>query len=193
MAYQRWQLNAFGNRSRNNNWNNNRQGRGPSQNGCNQRGNGCGGGRIEPPCNNLPVCRPCFNEADYAVEVIERLFEEYCEVEKKADIFFGNALAKLNEAIDCIHKGLECNKEGYIIWVKIEAWLNRYYERFGVYQGCPEKMEEIRACVALLLLHERASLELAIDSCKHLQESRTIDEQMHALRRSFKECCIPKC
>ena len=191
MAFFRWQRNGY--------WNNNRN----NCNSCNNNRNNCGRcappqnrcdvDKCAPPCNCTPVCHPCFNEADYAVSTIERLFEEYCEVEKKADQFFGNALANLNEAIDCIQRGLQCNKEGYVIWVKIEAWLNRYYERFGVYCGCPEKMEEIRACVATLLLHERASLELAIDSCKHLQESRTIDEQMHSLRRNFRECCIPKC
>ena len=127
------------------------------------------------------------------MEAIQRLFNEYCEVQAKADFHFSNALVKLTEAIDSIKKGLDCNKEGYVIWVKMELWLKRYYERFGVYHGCPEKMEEIRACVAQLLLHERASLEAAIDACKHLQESRTIDEQMHELRRNFKECCIPKC
>ncbi len=162
----------------------------------------CGNANTSPCCNpincngpfcNHPLCPPPFNEADYAVAAIDALICQYIEVERKADFNFNAALVKLSEAIDCIKQGLQCNKEGYLIWLQIEEWLKRYYQRFGVYCGCLERMESIRECVRKILSCERASLEQAMSACVNLEESRTMDAQLQELKIEFKECCIPKC
>ncbi len=145
------------------------------------------------PFCNRPLCPSPYNEADYAIAAIDALLCQYIEVEKKADFNFNAALVKLSEAIDCMKQGLQCNKEGYVIWVQIEEWLKRYYQRFGVYCGCLERMECIRECVRKILLCERTSLEQAICACTSLEESRTLDAQLQELKIEFKECCIPKC
>lgn len=144
------------------------------------------------PLYEEPVCRK-YREEDYLVETIEQLFAEYCEIEKKADYHFHEAQFKLHEAADAIQNGLNCNKEGYILWVKIETWLANYYERFGEYCGCNDRMHQIRECVAGLLLRERGALEHTSEAYKLMDESRRQDENMHILRREFRECCLPKC
>lgn len=152
-----------------------------------------------PPCP--PLCNPCqgectnpvYNEADYCVDVINQLFCDYCEVEKKADACFQEALCKLHDVIGSITKGLDCNKEGYVIWVKIEQWLRRYYERFGVYCGCIEKMTEIRDCVGKMLEMEWKALELSKGAAHELQQSRDLDVALQCLKKEFCEHCLPKC
>lgn len=145
------------------------------------------------PFTNGPICPPPYCEGDYLVATIDELLCSYIEVEKKADNSFTLGVVKLQEAIDCIKEGLKCNKEGYVIWIKIEEWLKRYYQRFGVYCGCLERMEEIRECVRKLLLAERESLEKAICACESLQESRALDAELQGIKIEFKECCVPKC
>lgn len=140
-----------------------------------------------------PRCHPCYNEADYQVDAILELFEEYCQIESRADAHFNNALAKLCGAIEEIEKGLHCNSEGREVWGKMEIWLARYYERFGEYCGCIDKMHEFRVCVKKLLMLEWCSLEATKFAYAQLGESRNLDKELYILKSEIQDHCLPKC
>ena len=149
--------------------------------------------RQPQPCCNERRCQPCYDEADYQVDVIWHLFEEYNQIERKADSHFNNAMTNLCVAMEEIERGLECNKEGCIVWGKMEHWLERYYERFGAYCGCIEKMHEFRVFVKKLLIHEWASLEATKIAHNQLEESRCLDKELYILKSEIEDHCIPKC
>lgn len=170
------------------------------QNNCNQncclQHNACPCEEREeytPSCNNERRCQPCYNEEDYKVDVICELFEEYCRIESRADAHFNNALAKLCNAIEEIEKGLHCNREGREVWDKMERWLARYYERYGEYCGCIDKMHEFRDCVKKLLILEWSSLEATKIAYTQLGESRNLDKQLYCLKSDIQDRCLPKC
>jgi hypothetical protein len=127
------------------------------------------------------------------VDVIHGLLEEYNRIERRADAYFNNALTNLCDAIEGIEKGLECNEEGREVWFKMEKWLARYYERFGAYCGCIEKMQAIRECAKQLLIFEWSSLEATRFAYTKLEESRELDKQLYVLKAAFQDQCIPKC
>lgn len=198
--------NNFNQRSRNNN-NRNTNRRSDCSNACRdeQLGNSrCNSDpcsddarnnvRCDPnPCCNEQVCQPCYNEEDYKVDIIHQLFEDYNQIEKKADAHFNNALANLNDAIEEIEQGLKCNKEGRLVWDEMECWLKRYYERFGQYCGCIEKMQDFRELVKKMLILEWGSLEAAKSAYSLLEESRCLDKELHGLKCGIHDNCLPKC
>jgi hypothetical protein len=92
-----------------------------------------------------------------------------------------------------MEKGLDCNKEGREVWMKMEHWLARYYERFGEYCGCIEKMEEFRMFVKKLLIHEWASLEATKIAHNQLENSRNLDRELYGLKCEIHDHCLPKC
>ncbi len=154
----------------------------------------CDDHRCDPnPCCNQHVCQPCYNEEDYKVDVIHQLFEDYNQIEKKADAHFNNALTNLCDAIEEIENGLKCNKEGLAVWVEMECWLKRYYERFGKYCGCMEKMQEFREFVKKMLILEWGSLETAKLAHSQLEESRCLDKELHGLKCEIHDRCLPRC
>lgn len=178
----------------------------PCQNHCHPGVNECPSTDCKetncpPPCKpncppvscHEPRCGTIYNEVDYQVDAIHQLFDEYCQIERKADAHFNHALTKLCEVMEEIEAGLACNREGREVWFRMEKWLIRYYERFGTYCGCLERMEEFKECVKKLLFLEWASLETTRFAHKQLEESRTLDKHLYVLRKEFHEHCIPKC